>query len=128
MKNECFENRDLSWLRFNQRVLEEAQCKSNPLLERLCFTAIFQSNLDEFFRVRVGNLLRKQAEEPKEKDSLSGLKPEKLLKQIYAQVRTLAPARDAAYHEIMNELVQARDPADLPARHHRQGQGFPVSA
>lgn len=104
MKNECFENRDLSWLRFNQRVLEEAQCKSNPLLERLCFTAIFQSNLDEFFRVRVGNLLRKQAEEPKEKDSLSGLKPEKLLKQIYAQVRTLAPARDAAYHEIMNEL------------------------
>ena len=107
MKNECFENRELSWLRFNQRVLEEAQCKSNPLLERLGFTAIFQSNLDEFFRVRVGNLLRKEHEDPKQKDSLSGMKPAKQLQKIYAQVRTLAPARDAAYHEIMGELRAA---------------------
>ena len=50
------QNRELSWLRFDQRVLEEARDKSVPLLERMKFVAIFTSNLDEFFMIRVGSL------------------------------------------------------------------------
>ena len=104
MKYKCFENRELSWLRFNGRVLEEAQCTSNPLLERLGFTAIFQSNLDEFFRVRVGNLLRKKEKDPKKCDSISKMTPKEQLNAIFDKVRTMSPARDAAYHQIMQEL------------------------
>ena len=65
----CMENRELSWLKFNERVLEEANCQETPLMERLKFLSIFTSNLDEFYMVRVGTLTDLALVEPDDRDS-----------------------------------------------------------
>ena len=83
------QNRELSWLKFNQRVLEEAQDPSVPLLERMKFVAIFTSNLDEFFMIRVGSLFDMAAADPKAVDSRSGMTPSQQLEKIYEAVAPL---------------------------------------
>lgn len=78
-------NRDLSWLRFNHRVLQEAADKNNPLYERIKFLAIFSSNLDEFFKVRVSDIRKiKDLDKTLRKKLIT--KPNKLLKKIKKQV------------------------------------------
>ncbi len=84
-KGEHFYNRELSWLEFNQRVLEEAEDKENPLLEKLKFMAIASSNLDEFFMIRVAGL-KEQIEVGYKKKDIAGISPKEQLKQIRTRV------------------------------------------
>ena len=98
------QNRELSWLRFDQRVLEEARDKSVPLLERMKFVAIFTSNLDEFFMIRVGSLYYMVQTDEKHRDSRSGMTPQEQLDAIYEAVAPLYKERDKTYTEIKKEL------------------------
>jgi len=102
---EYLENRELSWLKFNKRVLEEATAPENPLLERLSFSAIYQSNLDEFFMVRVGSLTDKAKSSPKKVDSNSNMTAAQQLDAIFTAVRRLQPAVESAYFNTMSELA-----------------------
>ena len=97
-RQNLFFNRELSWLEFNARVLEEAQDPRNPLLERLRFFCIFHSNLDEFFMVRVASVLR-QIQDGEMKPDHSGLTPPEALQRILARVRTLLDTAGRLYDE-----------------------------
>ncbi|MFG1962899.1 RNA degradosome polyphosphate kinase [Nonomuraea sp. NPDC049028] len=98
LPQERFLNREESWLQFNERVLELAEDSSLPLLERVRFLAIFASNLDEFFRVRVAGLKRRMATGLLLRTK-SGLKPREELARIAAISHTLATRHSAAFHE-----------------------------
>ncbi|MCL2183321.1 MAG: polyphosphate kinase 1 [Chitinispirillia bacterium] len=100
------QNRELSWLKFNERVLEEAQDKSVPILERQKFISIFSNNLDEFFMVRVGSLLDLSIEHNSAIDNKSGLSPSGQLEKVYEAVRPLYAKRDEVYAEVEAELRQ----------------------
>ncbi|MCL2218872.1 MAG: polyphosphate kinase 1 [Chitinispirillia bacterium] len=100
------QNRELSWLKFNERVLEEAQDASVPILERQKFISIFSNNLDEFFMVRVGSLLDLSIEHNTAIDNKSGLTPSGQLEKVYEAVRPLYYKRDAVYAEVEAELRQ----------------------
>ena len=103
-KYECFENRELSWLRFNTRVLEEAEDPETPLCERLNFLSIYQTNLDEFFMVRVGSLTDQMQEDDTLKDGKSGMHPSEVLSEIERRVRRLSVRHGRAYESVLEEL------------------------
>lgn len=98
------QNRELSWLKFNQRVLEEARDSSVPLLERMKFVSIFTSNLDEFFMIRVGSLYDMSLTDNSTIDSRSGMNPKEQLDAIFAAVAPLYKERDKTYSEIKKLL------------------------
>ncbi len=104
MPQPYYENRELSWIRFNTRVLEEAEDPAVPLLEQLSFSAIYQSNLDEFVMVRVGTMLDRMQETPKDRDSRTDMKPKAQLKAMLHDIAALLPRKDRAYLQTMEQL------------------------
>ena len=96
----CTQSRELSWLRFNRRVLEEAGDETVPLLERLKFISIFTSNLDEFFMVRVGNLFDLSLVSPGEIDNKTGLTPAGQLSEIYSVIPGLVEIKNRLYADV----------------------------
>ena len=100
------QSRELSWLRFNRRVLEESGDNTVPLLERLKFISIFTSNLDEFFMVRVGSLFDLSLVSPNEIDNKTGLTPSGQLDQIYRVIPGLIEIKNHLYREVSGLLRQ----------------------
>ncbi len=101
------QNREISWLRFNRRVLEEAADETVPLLERLKFIAIFSSNLDEFFMVRVGSLFDVSSVSPDEIDNKTGMTAAEQMERIYQTVPGLIALKKQIYTGVMGNLRQA---------------------
>ena len=101
------QNREISWLRFNSRVLEEAADETVPLLERLKFISIFTSNLDEFFMVRVGSLFDLSLVSPDEIDNKTGMTPAEQLEKIYRMIPGMIVRRDQLYRIVSEKLEQA---------------------
>lgn len=115
------QNRELSWLAFDQRVLEEAADPSVPLMERLRFLSIFTSNLDEFFMVRVGSLTDLALVAPNARENKGGFSPAEQLRRIYAAVVPLVRQRDQVYRELMEALAE-HGVADIPYKELKNGE------
>ena len=100
----CMENRELSWLKFNNRVLLQAKDKDVPLGEKLSFISIFQSNLDEFFMVRIGSLYDQMLFYPASKDNKTGMTAQQQLSACLKRITYLNKKKDQIYQHILDEL------------------------
>ena len=99
---DCYANRELSWLKFNERVLEEAGDPANPLCEQLNFLSIFQSNLDEFFMVRASTLYDERKSGVR--DNKSHMTSREQLNAVLPEVRRMLKAKDKCYHTLVSQL------------------------
>ena len=101
---ECYTNRELSWLQFNERVLNEAGNPRVPLAERLTFASIYQTNLDEFFMVRVGTLMMQMNSKEKIRENKTRMTSEEQVAAILDRVCTLEKKKAKIYEQLMGEL------------------------
>ena len=106
-RKRCYVNRELSWLKFNERVLEEAEREDVPLCERLSFASIYQSNLDEFFMVRIGSLKDQIQLGEKGRDTKTGMMPQQQIDAALEQIRLLNQRKDAVYRQLLTRLEDA---------------------
>ena len=105
-KPEYFVNRELSWIKFDDRVLSEARDKNLPLFERLKFLSITSSNLDEFYMVRVGSLVDQMLLAKDIRENKTNMTPKEQLDAILARTKKLNRKRDVVYEEIMESLEE----------------------
>ena len=101
----CFTNRELSWLEFNHRVLMNASNPLVPLCERLNFFSIFQSNLDEFFMVRIGSLHDQKLLDDGSRENKTGMRPSSQIEAALAKIRSICRERDEVYNVLMDDLA-----------------------
>ncbi|MDD6256095.1 polyphosphate kinase 1 [Methanobrevibacter boviskoreani] len=100
------QNRELSWLKFDERVLEEADDNTVPLFERLNFISIFVSNLDEFYMIRCGSLYDLTLVKKNDIDNKSGMSPQEQLDHIYKETRRLYKRKDDIFNKVETKLIE----------------------